>query len=263
MTGVLSVNIAAMRLPGRVEGDNLIEDLSFTLPRGSFASIIGPSGCGKTTLLRIVGGLERGFDGQVLLDGTPVVRPSRRIQLVFQDSRLLPWKTVAGNLRFAMNDNQSLNEPKIVDEVLSVVRLADRKDAWPRTLSGGEESRVALARALVDPPRVLLLDEPFRNLDFVVKQDIQADLLELLRQQQVTVLQVSHSIEDAVFMSDLVYCVSRGPMKITREVPVALRRPRKRHDQGLKAVCDDILEHMVSVASQKALAVAEGGDGRL
>ena len=240
----LAVNICSMRYPNSKDPGNLIEGLHFTVPFGEFVSFLGPSGAGKTTLLRMIAGLERRFDGGIELGGKTISTPSRDIQTVFQDNRLLPWKTVEKNIEFAIRHQDSQSKKAIVEKWLKIVRLTNRKDAWPKTLSGGEESRVAFARTFVDPPKVLLLDEPFHNLDLVVRFELQEELLKILQIQPTTVVMVSHSVEDAVFLSDTVYLVSDSPMKIEATFPIEVKKPREPKDPKLSEISDEITRHM-------------------
>jgi len=250
MSELLTVQISSMCLPGQPKGIPLMEDFTLVIQEGQVVSLVGPSGCGKTTLLRIIAGLERRFQGSIILGGTPVVRPNRQIQLVFQDSRLLPWKTVADNLLFACERDSDSITRQSLERVLGIVRLSDRRRAWPKTLSGGEESRAALARSLVDPPRLLLLDEPFRNLDVAIKYDVQSDLISFFHEHAVTVLQISHSVDDAVFMGDVVHCLSKGPMRITRTFTIDLPHPRERSHTSLKCVSAQITEYLISCSKE-------------
>ena len=200
-----------MRYPTSSAPGNLIQNVSVHVKGGKFASIIGPSGCGKTTLLRIAAGLERRFEGRILVGGDAINGPSRRMQMVFQDSRLLPWMTVADNVMFALAHNYASAEER-VRSCLRSVGLAGKEDQLPKTLSGGERGRAALARALIDPPAILLLDEPFRNVDLRVRYDLLGGLQQTLIQTPRTVVLVSHSIEDSVLLSDTVYVFSSTPM---------------------------------------------------
>ncbi|MDP1590270.1 MAG: ABC transporter ATP-binding protein [Prosthecobacter sp.] len=239
-----------MRYP-RTPGE-LIGGLDFEVPNNGFMSFLGRTGAGKTTMLRIIAGLEQRFRGSVSMDGVPVLGPGRSVQLVFQDMRLLPWKTVQGNVEFATRDPRSPREIAQVEKWLSIVGLEHRRNAWPRTLSGGEEARVAFARAFVDQPKLLLLDEPFRGLDIMTRYSLQNELLKALAASPTTVLMVSHSIEDAVFLSDTVHVLSEAPMAIQRTFMIDLQRPRLRG-------CKELASHEAEIA--RYMADGRAGDG--
>lgn len=242
---LLKVNISSMRYPGANSEANLIQDLSFTVAPESVVSFVGKSGAGKTTLLRMIAGLERRFQGEVILGNTVITKPSRDIQIVFQDYRLLPWKTVYQNIEFALNRNGEEVERDKIDRWLQIIGMKDRRNAWPKTLSGGEEGRVALARTFVSPPKVLLLDEPFRNLDFVAKFELQNELLRDLQTHKTVVVLISHNIDDAVFLSDTVHLLSKAPMKIQASFSVDVPRPRMRVDPRLVNLSTQILNELV------------------
>src|ERR1051325_4543102 len=224
MDSTLSININSMRYPESQERRNLIERLHFDVPSNAFVSLLGRTGAGKTTLLRILAGLEHHYVGEIRLNGAAVVKPSRDVQVVFQDYRLLPWKTVYENIEFATSKRDAEAEKAQIEKWISIVGLNSRRNALPKTLSGGETGRVAFARAFVDQPKVLLLDEPFRGLDLVTKFDLQDELLKALGQQQATVILVSHSIDDAVFLSDAVHVLSDSPMTIDKSFAVEVPR---------------------------------------
>jgi sulfonate transport system ATP-binding protein len=222
----LRVHIASMGFPSSGSSASLIADLELEVPAGGIAALVGRSGIGKTTLLRIIAGLERRFDGKVTLNGLPVQKPSRAIQIVYQDYRLLPWKTVRENIAFSLHNGTAAAHS--IDRWLDFLHLRHRSDAWPRELSGGEQARTALARVFVSPPRVLLLDEAFHNLDVVAKQTIQEELVTVLSDQKITTVVVSHSIEDAVYLADVIYVLAESPMRVVQRIPVVLPRPRVR-----------------------------------
>lgn len=246
MGSTLSVQIGSMKYPDMNGAGNLIEDLSFDVPADGIISLLGRSGAGKTTLLRMIAGLERRFQGRVTLDGKAVTKPGRSIQVVFQDYRLLPWKTVYQNIEFATARNGGGNNRMQIERWLEIVGLQHRKDAWPKHLSGGEEGRVAFARAFVDQPKLLLLDEPFRGLDLATKFDLQDHLFNALQAQKTTVIIVSHSVEDAVFMSDAVYVLSDSPLRVERVFKVDVARPRRRGDQQLSEISANITQYLAT-----------------
>lgn len=220
----------------------LIEGLSLKVSQGEVVSLVGTSGAGKTQLLRVLAGLERRFEGQVLLDSQPVTQPSRRIQVVFQDNRLLPWLNVRRNIAFAAENLKRVERAPLVKEWIKKARLESKEEAYPKNLSGGEESRVAFARVFIEPPQVLLLDEPFRALDVLTKQGLQDELLRFITEWNTTVVLVSHSVEDAVLLSDRVVVLKRNPLRIHKEFSVNHARPRKRGDVGLFAVTTQVNE---------------------
>jgi ABC-type nitrate/sulfonate/bicarbonate transport system ATPase subunit len=239
----LTVNILSMSYPKAVANGPLIEKVSFSVQPRSTIAFVGRSGAGKTTLLRMIAGLERRFSGDIRLGGIPITKPSRDIQIVFQDYRLLPWKTVGDNIRFAVSGDDGSE----VERWLEIIGMKDKRDAWPKTLSGGEEGRVALARTFVSPPKVLLLDEPFRNLDLVAKFNLQAELIRNLERQRAIVILISHSIDDAVLLSDTVYLLSRSPMRIQARFDVNVEKPRKRGDPKLIELAAKIQDSLMKL----------------
>ena len=217
----------------------LIRNFELSLERGEFVSFLGKSGAGKSTLLRIVARLETRFRGRVELEGAELKRPSRKVQMVFQDYRLLPWKTVRENLDFA-SIGGSAKWLSSIDTWLGGTGLNEHAMKMPKQLSGGEKSRAAFARALVNPPQVLLLDEPFAALDPETRFDLQDTLVAALNDQPITVIMISHSIRDAVFLSDKVHLLEQNPLRIARTFTVSQKRPRQRSDPALIQLSDEI-----------------------
>jgi sulfonate transport system ATP-binding protein len=191
--------------------------LDLEVSQGEFVALLGASGCGKSTLLRILAGLDDEADGQVTVHGGAAV--------VFQEPRLLPWKRVAANVRLGLTgpDREARTEAALAD-----VGLTDRANAWPGTLSGGEAQRVALARALVRNPSVLLLDEPFAALDALTRLRMQNMLRRLYEQRHLTVVLVTHDVDEALVLADRAVVLEAG--HIADEVDVPLTRPRHRDD---------------------------------
>ncbi|PWG59155.1 ABC transporter ATP-binding protein [Bifidobacterium catulorum] len=204
-----------------------LHDVSITLPRGGFTSIIGPSGCGKSTLLRIIGGLDTEYDGTALMDGRPIDGPGRDKGFVFQDHRLLPWFSVRENIRFALPDSRK-HDDDLIQENIDLVGLNGFEDALPKQLSGGMSQRVAIARALANRPKILLLDEPFGALDAITKIKLQDQLLRIWQSEGITMVIVTHDIDEAVYLGQTVVVMKPHPGEIKRVEHVDLGTPRSR-----------------------------------
>lgn len=204
-----------------------LENINLTIQKGNFVSIIGGSGCGKSTLLRIIGGLETNFRGEVLVDGAKVTAPSRDKGFVFQDHRLLPWLTVKENIRFSLAEDQKKND-ELIREYLTLVELSDFENAYPKQLSGGMAQRVAIARALANKPKLLLLDEPFGALDAITRIHLQEQLLKIWQKEKITMILVTHDIDEAVYLGSTVVVMPPRPGKIKRIQKVDLGIPRRR-----------------------------------
>ncbi len=209
-----------------------LEQASFTVGAHEFVTIIGPSGCGKSTLLRILAGLVRPTGGTVTLDGAPIVGPHAKVGLVFQHSNLMPWRTALENILLPLEVQRQPADSarQRAQEMLELVGLQGFERALPRELSGGMRQRVALARALVHDPDVLLLDEPFGALDAMTRERMNWELLRIWQRQQKTVLMVTHSIPEAIYLSDRVLIMTARPGRIKREVAIDLARPRHPED---------------------------------
>lgn len=207
-----------------------LDGVSLTVAEGEFLAIIGPSGCGKSTLLRLLAGLEQPISGQVRLRGQPLTAPRREIGFVFQRATLMPWRTVLDNIMLPLQINhtdprQALTKAR---EWVTLVGLDGFADAYPAQLSGGMQQRVALARALIHEPSLLLLDEPFGALDALTRERMNGELLRIWDRRRVTVVMVTHSITEALFLADRVLVMAPRPGRIRAEFPVTLPRPRDR-----------------------------------
>src|SRR6516225_11142983 len=183
-------------------GVRALGGISMSVAQGEIVAVVGGSGCGKSTMLRVVSGLERPTHGRVVLDGTEITAPHERIGIVFQEPRLLPWLSVAGNVGFGLRDRPAAERARRVRTALEQVGLSEKAEAWPRELSGGQAQRVALARALVPGPDVLLLDEPFSALDAFTRVDLQDHLLELWADRRPTLVLVTHDVDEAIALAD-------------------------------------------------------------
>ena len=198
------------------------------VPQGSFVSLVGPSGCGKSTLLRIVAGLETSSGGSVLVSGTPVDGPRKDFGMVFQQPVLLPWLTIFRNVMLPAQvaRDRSPQARQRATELLELVGLDGFQHRYPRELSGGMQQRAALVRALMSRPSLLLMDEPFGALDALTRETMNAELLRIWSETGATTLFVTHSISEAVFLSDVVVVLSGRPGRILDRVQVDLPRPR-------------------------------------
>jgi NitT/TauT family transport system ATP-binding protein len=194
--------------------------VSFDVPRGELTSLIGPSGCGKTTTLKIIAGLIDATSGLVEVDGVPVTKPGPDRAFVFQDFALLPWATVLRNAAFGLELRGVPRRERedVARAYVEKVGLSGFEDAYPHQLSGGMRQRVGLARALAVDADILLMDEPFASVDEQIRRQFQDDLLRLLSDERKTVLFVTHSIEEAVYVSDQIVILTRGPSRVSKVV---------------------------------------------
>lgn len=210
-------------------GVHALERFSARIRLGEIVAIIGGSGCGKSTLLRAVAGLDRATSGTVSLDNETIAAPHRKIGIIFQEPRLLPWLSVADNIGFGLADLPAHERRNRVARALERVGLADKANAWPRELSGGQAQRVAIARALVPQPEVLLLDEPFSALDAFTRRDLQDHLLDLWADGRPTLVLVTHDVEEALALADRVLVMRPRPGRLFAEIELSLARPRDRN----------------------------------
>jgi len=212
-------------------GVRALEGVSLEVGPGEILVVVGGSGCGKSTLLRAISGLDAPTLGAVALDGTAITAPHEKIGIIFQEPRLLPWLTVAGNIGFGLSALPAAERRERVARALDRVGLADKANAWPRELSGGQAQRVAIARALVPQPEVLLLDEPFSALDAFTRRDLQDHLLDLWADTRPTLVLVTHDVDEAVVLADRVLVMRPRPGRLFEEINVNLSRPRDRNSQ--------------------------------
>lgn len=221
----------------------VLQDISLDIKAGEFISIVGSSGCGKSTLLRLLVGLEESFEGSITIDGKAINGTSLDRGIVFQDHRLFPWLSVRDNIRIALQ-NSKLNQAEqeeTIDQHIELVGLTAFQHSFPSQLSGGMSQRVAIARSLVNRPNILLLDEPFGALDALTRANLQQELQRIWQTEKITMIIVTHDVEEAVFLGDRVVVMQPNPGRIKRIVPVTLPHPRHREDVRLAAIRNDIL----------------------
>lgn len=211
---------------------DVLDDISFDVDKGEFICIVGGSGCGKSTLLRLMSGLDPQYDGQILIDHELIRRPDRKRGVVYQEHRLFPWMTVEKNIRFVMNDVKKDKIDGEIQRVIDLVGLKGFETAYPKELSGGMAQRVNIARALVNKPEILFLDEPFGALDALTRIQLQKELLRIRQKQRNTMLLVTHDIEEAVFLADRIIVLGDRPAKILDMVDVDLPEVRDRSSEA-------------------------------
>lgn len=209
-----------------------LQDINLTVHRREFMCVLGQSGCGKSTLIRILAGLETPSSGDVLVDGQPVIGPGRDRGMVFQSYTLFPWLTVKKNVMYGprmAGKNAAINEAE-ARQWLALVGLDKFENSYPHQLSGGMKQRAAIARALANEPRILLMDEPFGALDPQTRQQMQAYLLQIWKNVDITIFFITHDLDEAIFLSDRILVLDPRPGRVREIIEVPVPRPRS-HDQ--------------------------------
>ncbi|MDV0447653.1 Aliphatic sulfonates import ATP-binding protein SsuB [Methanosarcinaceae archaeon Ag5] len=221
-----------------------IQDIDLNVKDGEFVTILGPSGCGKTTLLRIIAGLETYSDGNIILNGEKITGPSPKRGMVFQEYSLFPWKTVIENVMFGpLMQGASKEEAKQkAIPYIDLVGLADFMNSYPYELSGGMKQRVAIARALANEPDIILMDEPFGALDAQTRNNLQKELLRIWQEEKRTIIFVTHSVDEAVFLSDRIIILTGRPGTVKKEIPINIPRPRDRTRPEENAIRNEVLQ---------------------
>ena len=225
---ILTVKNLGKTFSGRGKETVALRDINFVTHRREFLCIVGPSGCGKSTLVRILAGLEEQSSGDVLLDGKPVSGPGRDRGMVFQGYTLFPWLTVKKNVMFGLevNDDGKLDVEKQARQWLALVGLEKFADFYPHQLSGGMKQRVAIVRALANQPRILLMDEPFGALDAQTRGRMQAHLLEIWRKIDITIVFITHDLDEAIYLADRILVLKPHPGEVQELIEVPVPRPR-------------------------------------
>ncbi len=235
---------------GNGETIEALSRISFSVDHEEFICILGPSGCGKTTILRIIAGLESASSGLVSVDGEPVTRPSPKMAMIFQEYSLYPWRTVEENIAFGL-ELRGLGNPdrtSATEKYLNLVGLKGFEHRYPYELSGGMRQRVAVARALAIEPSILLMDEPFGALDAQTRNRMQNELLRIWEKTKKTILFVTHSVDEAVFLADRIIVLTHRPGKIKEIVAIPGARPRDRTSEEF----GQIRRHLLDVIREES-----------
>lgn len=225
-----------------------LQDINLDIEENEFVCFIGPSGCGKTTLLRIMAGLEEATEGTVTLDGDLITGPGPERGMVFQEYSLFPWRTVIDNIVFGLELKGVPAGERLAQgrQYLKMVGLERFETRYPHELSGGMKQRVAIARALVNRPRALLMDEPFGALDAQTRNLMQSELLRIWQEEKKTVVFVTHSVDEAIYLADRIVIMSARPGRIKDIIEIPLSRPRSRTSSAVNVIRDRILSDLRS-----------------
>ena len=232
MVGGLSIRDVSKSFNRNGEELVALNHVSLDIEAGSFVSVIGPSGCGKSTLLRLIAGLNQADEGELLLDGEPIKGPGCDRGLVFQNPTLFPWLNISNNIAFGLKAGRKhRDKAEIQEKVAATIRLVGLEGfekSYPHQLSGGMCQRASLARSLVGNPRLLLLDEPLGALDAFTRMNMQDELLRIWEQENMTMIMVTHDVDEAIYLSDKVIVMSARPAKIEKIIDIKMTRPRAR-----------------------------------
>jgi sulfonate transport system ATP-binding protein len=228
----------------------VLDSLNLTVKPGEFLSIVGASGCGKSTLLRLLTGLDAEYEGEIKVRGELVKGTSLDRGIVFQEHRLFPWLTVKQNVGLGLQNSSWTPEKKqkAIDDHIALVGLQGFEGAFPHQLSGGMAQRAAIARGLVNQPSILLLDEPFGALDALTRSRLQQELQRIWQAEKITMILVTHDVDEAVYLGDRVVVLQPRPGRIRRIVDVDVPHPRDRSDPALKALTEEVRGEIINVS---------------
>lgn len=243
---ILTINDLTKTFPMDEEELVAIKGFNLEVKRGEFVCLVGPSGCGKTTLLRIIAGLEEPTSGQMLLEGNPIEGAGSDRGMVFQEFALFPWRSVRRNVEFGLElkDVAKKKRHEISQRYIDLVGLRGFEDSHPYELSGGMKQRVGIARALANDPAILLMDEPFGALDAQTRNQMQKELLRIWEETGKTIVFVTHSVDEAVFLSDRIIVMSPRPGTVADKFDIDLKRPRDRASIDFIGVRKEILSEI-------------------
>jgi ABC-type nitrate/sulfonate/bicarbonate transport system, ATPase component len=221
---------------------SVLKDINLTIEPGEFVSIVGTSGCGKTTLLRLIVGLDSVYEGNILFNGERIHGPGLNRGIVFQDHRLLPWLKVLENVGFGLDPKINKKEHrKIIQEYIDLVGLKGFEKSYPYQLSGGMAQRAAIARSLVNCPELLALDEPLGALDAMTRMYMQQELEKIWEKEKITMIMVTHDIEEAIYLSTKIVVMSSRPGEIKQIISIPLARPRDRASYEFSKIKEELL----------------------
>lgn len=244
MVGEIKVEKVVKRFPQQDADDVIaLSGIDLKINAGEFVSLIGPSGCGKSTLLRLIAGLSNATEGNLYIDDEKITKPSYERGLVFQNPMLFPWLNIHDNVAFGLKARSVYKTKKTeVDDFIDLVGLSGFRKSYPHQLSGGMAQRASLARALVNHPKVLLLDEPLGALDAFTRMNMQDELIRIWKERGTTMIMVTHDIDEAIYLSDRVIVMTPRPAKIESIIEINIPRPRARNNPEFLNLRSKILE---------------------
>ncbi|GBF36744.1 ABC transporter ATP-binding protein [Methanofervidicoccus abyssi] len=230
MENILEIRNVSKKFVSKKKEILAVDNITFNVKYNEFLSIVGPSGCGKSTLLRMIAGLEKPTSGEILMENRRIEGPGAERGLVFQQYTLLPWRTVLDNVAFGLEIRGIPKKERyeIAKRFIKMIGLEGFEEAYPYELSGGMQQRGAIARTLANDPKIVLMDEPFGALDTQTRTILQHELLKIWEKEKKTVIFVTHSVDEAIYLSDRVIVMTARPGKIKDIIPIDLERPRKR-----------------------------------
>ncbi|HIQ38899.1 MAG TPA: ABC transporter ATP-binding protein [Methanothermococcus okinawensis] len=230
MENILEIRNVSKKFVSKKKEILAVDNITFNVKYNEFLSIVGPSGCGKSTLLRMIAGLEKPTSGEILMEGRRIEGPGAERGLVFQQYTLLPWRNVLDNVAFGLEIRGMPKKERyeIAKRFIKMIGLEGFEEAYPYELSGGMQQRVAIARTLANDPKIVLMDEPFGALDTQTRTILQHELLRIWEKEKKTVIFVTHSVDEAIYLSDRVIVMTARPGRIKDIIPIDLERPRKR-----------------------------------
>lgn len=250
-------NISKVFVTGRDEARlSVLKDIDLSIGENEFVCIVGPSGCGKSTLLRIIAGLETASGGTVLYRNQPLLKPTQAIGMVFQNYSLMPWLNVEDNIALGLNFKkmEKGSKQEIVAHYLEIIGLEKFRKAYPHELSGGMQQRVAIARSLANDPDVVLMDEPFGALDAYTRIQLQKELLRIWQKEKKTILFVTHSVDEAIYLADRILLMSRREGAIEHDIRVDMPRIRERSNPTYARLNQELLDELEQLNNLVPLA---------
>jgi ABC-type nitrate/sulfonate/bicarbonate transport system ATPase subunit len=241
----------------------VLDNINLEINENEFICIVGPSGCGKSTLLRIMAGLEKATEGRILYRDNPLSEPIREIGMIFQNYSLMPWLNVEDNIALGLKFKgvPKSKQQEIVDEYLEIIGLNDFCKSYPHELSGGMQQRVAIARTLANDPDVVLMDEPFGALDAYTRIQLQKELLRIWENHKKTIVFVTHSVDEAIYLADRIILMKKQPGSIHSDISVDIPRERERSDIKYAKMNQELLEEFEKLNNKSLFTKTASGKG--